>query len=215
MPRSHLRLGLDSICRDIMSPDTMVYGEPGRYPLTIKSMLQRPMQKWLRLSKMKADRLSRQCCAEAKSEQKWTRDFIFYCWMVVTQTIIFFYWTNLKRLQNYFKQARGKKRASFLLNSPQDSIHCENNLNYVIIKKFRDDFVGFRLGIKGLYTNRRDADKFLIILYWKCQKKRSLLNSRPQMPSTDGNVCSSIHDPANDGRAWNEENQGGSSFLSP
>lgn len=157
---------------DVKTPSAMVYGETGRYPLSIKGML-RPIKYWLRLGKMQTDRLPKQayimlCNSNVKTEMNWAK--------AVMETLsrwgFYFVWLNggctnekgflrtfRQRLQDCFKQEWNEKICSSdrftYYRTLKDGLECESYLNDVNIKKFRDSFIRFRLGINDLGTNGR------------------------------------------------------------
>jgi len=159
---------------DIRTPNHFVYGELGRYPLVINSTI-RAIKYWIRLSTMPSQRLPRQAyemlqntrVAQDKSWPGLVKHTLCklgfaYVWLnggVGNQSRFL---KQLKqRLKDCYRQSWDEKNHSnerFLwYSSFKDVFGQEKYLNFLHIKKFRDTFIRFRLGINTLRINQRFA----------------------------------------------------------
>ena len=153
------------------TPNNLVYGETGRFPLIVNSTI-RAIKYWFRLQKMPEDRLPRQALTMFEGTSipdkiNWLK-FVRDC---LCKSGFAFVWLNrgvgneksfLKKLkvrlkdcfiQNWHSKINESQR--FMLYSVhKDSLDCEKYLSTLEIGKFRDAFVRFRLGVSGLRTHQ-------------------------------------------------------------
>jgi len=170
--RAHLfacKRFLNIPCR---SPNCMVYGEMGRYPLAVNSTV-RTIRYWLRLCKMPVDRLPKQvylmlCSSHISGKWNWAKSVEEF----LSKLGFAYVWKNgavvnerafLKSLKQRWCDCYcqewgvkiGRSDRYLLYRSFKNAIKSENYLNNIDVKKFRDVFVRFRLGMNDLGVNRR------------------------------------------------------------
>jgi len=160
-------LGLDS-----RTPNHMVYGDLGRYPLSINSCI-RVVRYWLKLSKMKLDRLPKQAYvmllnSAIPGHRNWAES-VKQC---LCSLGFGFVWLNgsvenenrflsqfKQRLKDCYHQEWNWKNNSSeryrWYSTFKNGLGLENYLNTLEIKKFRDVFIRFRFGVNSLFTNQR------------------------------------------------------------
>ena len=168
-------------CKRLLSvsdktPNHMVYGETGRYPLYIDSTIS-SLRYWLRLSNMTLERLPKQAFIMLQNStdmnylgrnSNWARrirDCLYSYGFhdVWTEGRVenekAFLLTFKRKMIDHFKQEWKTK----LFTSNRFSTYCvfktvhqpENYLNDITIKKFRDSLIRLRLGINELRVNVR------------------------------------------------------------
>ena len=157
---------------DLKSSNNMCYGEIGRYPLFVTTMLQ-AIKYWLRLSRMPDSRLPRQSylmlfSLDIPEEMNWLKAIesclssygFSYIWNSGgTQNEKGFLKCFKQRLRDcYVQEWRARlsssDRFSFYRTLKQ-SFECEEYFSFISIRKFRNAYVRFRLGCNDLKTNCR------------------------------------------------------------
>ena len=155
----------------LRTPNKMVYGELGRYPLSINYKI-KAVKFWLRLLKLNLDRLPRQAYQLLVSlDEKGKSNWITKLKMLLFQTGFGVAWINQgvgneksfilalkQRLLDMYAQGWN----SVINDSPRYAIYklfkqaitCETYLNCITIKSFRDSMTRFRLGISTLKTHK-------------------------------------------------------------
>ena len=155
------------------TPNYFVYGELGRYPLYISTVV-KAVKYWLKLCHLSSDRLPKQAFLmltnlNVKGRVNWA-DSVKQC---LSQLGFGYVWNNgdigirnengflkclKERLRDCFKQEwHGKLNDSdryLMYRSFKKSFEAELYINDLKIKKFRDVFIRFRIGINELKTNR-------------------------------------------------------------
>ena len=161
---------------DTRSPNSMCYGELGRYPLFVNSTV-RAVKYWLRLCRLPESRLPKQAYlmlsnVNLPEEKDWaksientlSRNGFAYVWQSGGSVNEKTFLRSLKqRLRDIFQQEwceilHSSTRYT-LYRSFKSLLHCEAYLSDINIKKFRDAFIRFRLGCNGLRVNVRSRDK--------------------------------------------------------
>ena len=160
-------LGLDS-----RSPNHMVYGDLGRFPLHINSSI-RSIKYWLKLCSMREDRLPKQAYrmllfSRIKEGRNWAvnvKNCLFqfgfgYVWMNEGKINAKQFLSRLKqRMKDCFLQEWNRKNTSSdrykWFSTIKQNHGVENFLNLLDIKKFRDVFIRFRFSINDLRCNKR------------------------------------------------------------
>jgi len=157
---------------DIRTPNHLVHGELGRYPLSINSSI-RVIKYWLKLSKMPCTRIPKQAYIMLLNSRipdliNWSglvKDFLCRCGFA-------YVWLNggvgngkafirhlKQRLQDIYQQTWHANNCSsdryLWYSSFKSTFGLESYLNRLTIKKFRDVFIRFRFGINDLKVNRR------------------------------------------------------------
>ena len=147
----------------VRSPNTMIYGETGRYPITVIALV-RTLSYWLKLTKMPIDRLPKQAYlmlmnnTSTPTERNWAKGIELF----LSKIGYNFVWANggctnekafLKsveqRLRDFFRQewcaklSNGNRFAFY--RTIKSSFQLEIYLNNINIKKFRDAFIRFRM----------------------------------------------------------------------
>ena len=153
------------------TPNCFIYGELGRYPLYINAAL-RAVKYWLKLCRMPLDRLPKQAYLmltnmNVKGRVNWTnsvKQFLFqlgfgYVWNDCGTRNENAFLKSLKvRLRDCFQQEwHGRLSNSerfFTYRSFKKSFETEQYINDLKIKKFRDVFIRFRLGVNELNANK-------------------------------------------------------------
>jgi hypothetical protein len=156
----------------IKTPNTMVYGELGRYPLYIDSAIY-AIRYWFKLQKMLLVRLPKQAYVMDKNGNY----DVMFSWCAAVKNCLDMYgfsfvWLNggvsdekvfLKILkermvdcfkQNWSSKLRDSERFS-TYRTFKSLIQPEAYLNGITISKFRNVFIRFRLGVNELNVNRR------------------------------------------------------------
>ena len=158
------------------SPNHMVYGETGRYPLYIDSTLS-SIRYWFKLLKMPESRYPKQCLLHMTAALNRRERFYTPFWVQnIRDCLIKFGFQNVWNNQGTQNEAamirdlKAKMIEDFIQNwnqkiveSDRFSVYCsfkrsfrlENYLNNITIKRFRDVLIRFRLGINDLGINRR------------------------------------------------------------
>ena len=158
------------------SPNTMIYGETGRYPLYIDSALS-SVKYWLKVLKMSDTRYPKQCLIYMTEAMNRNRHFYTPYWTQKIRDCLVKYgfdqvWLNqgtpnealfLKELkarmiETFIEEWNVKLHESdrfSLYSSFKNIFRCEAYLNDITIKRFRDVLIQFRLGINDLGINKR------------------------------------------------------------
>ena len=157
---------------DTRSPNHMVYGDLGRFPLTINSGL-RTIKYWLKLCHMTAERLPKQAFlmlqnSSIKSGRNWAESVklclcrlgFYYAWLNSGVGDDKRFLSLLKqRLKDCCLQEWSAKNVSsdryVWYSSFKQQCGLEEYLNLIDIKKFRDVLIRFRFGINDLNNNKR------------------------------------------------------------
>ena len=157
---------------DPRTPNHMVYGDLGRFPLSVNSSV-RVIKYWMRLSHMKIDRLPKQalimlmssCIKSGRNWAESVKSCLFrlgfgYAWLHGGVGDEKRFLTQLKqRLKDcYIQDWDAKNTCSdryLWYSSFKQSFGLEEYLNMIEIKKFRDVMIRFRLGINELNNNKR------------------------------------------------------------
>ena len=176
--KSHLFACKRFLSLDVKSPNSLVYGETGRFPLVINSTI-RAISYWFKLLKMSDHRLPKQALSILEDSNipnnlNWLRS-IELC---LSQSGFAFVWynkgiTNVKgflkklklRLQDCFRQELNSKmndsqRFAFYRSFKYD-FQCEKYLSTINIAKFRVALTRLRLGRNDLGVNAFSTDKRL------------------------------------------------------
>ena len=169
--KTHMFACKQFLSLDVRSPNTMIYGETGRYPLRVNAFL-RALRYWFKILKMPIDRLPKQAYlmlinSNVPGELNWARGIENF----LSRIGCSFIWANggssneskvlnliEQRLKDCFRQEWHVKLESnrfALYRRIKSSFELENYLNFINIKKFRDTFIRFRLGINELGCNRK------------------------------------------------------------
>ena len=156
----------------VRTPNHMVYGDLGRFPLYVYSSI-RVIKYWLKLSKMDYDRLPKQAYlmlhnSNIKGKLNWVnlvkellqRLGFGYVWLNGGVQNDRCFTNQLKQrlkdwsLQEWNSINRTSDRYIWY-STFKTSFGLENYLNCLDIKKFRDTLIRFRFGINDLAVNRR------------------------------------------------------------
>ena len=157
---------------DLRTPNHMVYGDLGRFPLSINSSI-RSIKYWLTLCKMEEDRLPKQAyrmllISHIKGGRNWAENvrnclyqFGFgFVWINGGVANVKYFLHQLKqRMKDCFLQEWNAKNTSSerykWFSTIKQNHGLENFLNVLDIKKFRDVYIRFRFGINDLRCNKR------------------------------------------------------------
>ena len=168
-------LGLDP-----RTPNHMVYGDLGRFPLYINGCV-RAIKYWLKLSTMKSDRLPKQayimlCVCPIPENRNWAaaiKQCLFkygfgFVWLNGgVGNIKYFLGVFKRRLQDCYLQEWYSKNGSSeryeWYSSFKANFGLEDYLSFIDIRKFRNVLIRFRFGINDLKKNNRfrGGDNFL------------------------------------------------------
>ena len=158
------------------TPNTMIYGETGRYPLYINSSLS-SVKYWFKLLKMPDSRYPKQCLIHMTSMLDRRDRFYTPFWVQHIRDCLIKYgfeqvWIDkgtvneaafLRKLKASMIEKFIEEWNEKLANSERFVIYrsfkyifrFEHFLNNITIKRFRDAFIRFRLGINDLGINKR------------------------------------------------------------
>ena len=168
--RSHLFACKSLLGADTKAPNSLVYGETGRFPLIINSTV-RAIKYWFKVLKMAEDRLPKQALlllskVNVHDERNWLhsiekalcRSGFAYVWYNKGTQNERGFLKNFKiRLQDCYRQEwhdRINSSERFLLYSLfKRDFQCEKYLSTICITKFRTAFTRFRLGRNNLKSN--------------------------------------------------------------
>ena len=160
----------------IRSPNSMCYGELGRYPLSINSTI-RAVKYWLRLCRMSDSRIPKQAYlmlsnANLPEERNWVKTIrktlsnLGFAYVLQSGGYVnekTFLRSLKQRLRDIYQQEWCEKLSSSdrfaFYRSFKSLLHCEYYLSDIDIKKFRDAFIRFRLGCNDLRVNIKARDK--------------------------------------------------------
>jgi hypothetical protein len=153
------------------TPNAMVYGETGRYPLYIDSTIS-VLRYWFSLQKMEPHRIPRQvyemlCISMSNSQKNWAYlvksildnyGFSFVWSNGVGNEKLFLKMFKQRMIDCYCQQWNAKLNGSdrFLMYRSFKLLLCpEQYLMHLTISKFRVAFTRFRLGLNDLKVNQR------------------------------------------------------------
>ena len=163
-------LGLDT-----RTPNHMVYGDLGRFPLYINSCI-RVIRYWLKLSKMDSGRIPKQAYwmllnSRTSVKSNWAKSVedllnrlgFGYVWMNGGVENDKHFINQIKqRLRDWFIQDWSSKNIISerykWYSSFKPVFGLEDYLNNIDIKKFRDSLIRFRFSINDLAINRMDKN---------------------------------------------------------
>ena len=154
------------------TPNHMVYGDLGRFPLSINTSM-RAIKYWLKLCHMKGDRLPKQAWlmllnSTIKSGRNWAESIkhclcrlgFGYAWLNSGVGDEKRFLTQLKQrlkdcqVQDWVAKNTSSERYLWYATFKR-SFGLEEYINGVEIKKFRDVLIRFRFGINDLNNNKR------------------------------------------------------------
>ncbi|RUM93187.1 MAG: hypothetical protein DSZ28_08770, partial [Thiothrix sp.] len=156
---------------DIRTPNCMIYGDLGRYPIIVNSTV-RSIKYWLKLSSLSQDRLPKQAYGmlmntKLPGELNWASSVknclcklgFAYVWENggVQNKNVFLSCLKQRIRDCYHQEWHSKLESSErfrMYSSFKNVFKHEQYLHGISIKKFRDVFVRFRFGINELMTNR-------------------------------------------------------------
>jgi len=157
---------------DNRTPNCLVYGEMGRFPLLVNTTI-KAVKYWLKLCKLPANRLPKQAYlmmsrTNLPGRMNWAKTVeeclckmgFGYVWKNGGNINENGFVQSLKqRLRDCYRQEWhsriGNSDRFIMYGSFKSVLEAERYLNNVNIKKFRDAFIRFRFGINELRANRR------------------------------------------------------------
>ena len=156
------------------SPNQMVYGETGRYPILIDATIA-TVRYWLKLTKMQANRLPKQALHSMEIIMERDEEDKRVCWLKNIKRCLLsngfddvWYNRGVQNEKEFLRLLKNKMIETFktdweiklktsdrfvFYNSFKSSHHKETYLDELTIKKFRDTLLRFRLGLNELKTN--------------------------------------------------------------
>jgi len=157
------------------TPNTMLYGDTGRFPIVINAAV-RSVKYWLRLLRMEEDRYPLQVYQMMLKSMKKQRNWAFNMKDLLTKYGFGNVWEN-QRIDNesiFVKNLRERMIYDFHMKWQTDLLGSDRYTFYRLVKPvceldqylfaldkkiFRDHYVRFRFGISDLYIHRNRYNK--------------------------------------------------------